>query len=75
MIDVNLVIDAAEAAGIELNCDITSAQNQRLTFEDLGLDSLDIFNLFLELENITGKGIPDDELDGFQTIADILEKY
>lgn len=49
--------------------------NQTLSFEELGLDSLDVFNLFLELETITGEAVPDEDVDSLQTIADILKYY
>ena len=68
-------MDAMNAAGISLESDISIEDNQNIGFEELGLDSLDLFNLFLELENITDRAVPDDEIDNFKTISDILTKY
>ncbi|MEZ9120647.1 acyl carrier protein [Vibrio cyclitrophicus] len=75
MLNIEVVVDAMNAAGISIDADVAVKENQGLIFEDLGLDSLDLFNLFLELENLTGKAIPDEEIDNFKTISDILNKY
>ncbi|AHI54104.1 putative acyl carrier protein [Spiroplasma sabaudiense Ar-1343] len=42
-------------------------------FKSLGLDSLDLMDLVVELEEKLGFTIPDDELPGIQTIGQ-LEK-
>ncbi|MEZ9836965.1 acyl carrier protein [Vibrio sp. 10N.261.52.C11] len=75
MLNIEVVVDAMNAAGISIDADVAIKENQDLIFEDLGLDSLDLFNLFLELENLTGKAVPDEEIDNFKTISDILNKY
>ncbi|GGK23942.1 acyl carrier protein [Aliivibrio fischeri] len=75
MLNIDVVIDAMDAAGISLDSDVTLKENQDIIFEDLGLDSLDLFNLFLELENLTDRAVPDEEVDNFKTISDILTKY
>ena len=40
-----------------------------------GIDSLDMFNVFLRLEEITGKKVPDDDVYDLDTIASILEYF
>jgi len=75
MLKIDVVMDAMNAAGISLESDISIKDNQNVLFEHLGLDSLDLFNLFLELENLTDRAIPDEEIDNFKTISDILTKY
>lgn len=40
--------------------------------EDLGLDSLDAVELSMEIENVTGKQIPDTEFANFKTVGDIF---
>lgn len=40
-------------------------------FSELGLDSLDVFNIFIELETLTGIQVPDDEIENLQTIDSI----
>ena len=43
-------------------------------FSDLGLDSLDIFNVLVELETLTGIEVPDSDVEKVQTI-DNLHAY
>lgn len=43
-------------------------------FTDLGLDSLDIYNVFVELEAQTGIQVPDSDFEKIQTI-DSLHAY
>ena len=40
-------------------------------FSDLGLDSLDVFNILVELETLTGIEVPDSDIEKVQTIDDI----
>ena len=40
-------------------------------FSDLGLDSLDVFNIFIELESQTGIQVPDSDIEKLQTIDNI----
>ncbi len=40
-------------------------------FYEMGLDSLDVFNVFVELESLTGIQVPDDDLEKLQTIDSI----
>lgn len=44
-------------------------------FQDLGLDSLDIFNLLLEVERVTGESVPDDKVMELNTINRLLEYH
>jgi acyl carrier protein len=73
MLTVEQITSAMEKADVQLDADLE--QNKDAIFGDLGLDSMDIFNLFLELETITGKVVPDEEIDNINTIDDILKFY
>lgn len=42
---------------------------------DAGIDSLDIFNVFLRFEEITGIEVSDEDVDNLKTINSILEFY
>ncbi len=42
--------------------------------EDLGADSLDLFELVMALEEATGVEIPSEELENVKTLGDV-EKY
>ena len=41
--------------------------------QDLGADSLDILQLLMRVEDEYGIVIPDQELAGFRTVADVVE--
>jgi acyl carrier protein len=73
MLKIDQIASAMEKARIQVEVDLE--QNKDATFEELGLDSLDVFNLFLELETITGKGVADEDIDSIGSIADILAFY
>lgn len=72
MITEQQVKDALIAA--DINVDI-SAIGPRDDLGDMGVDSLDFFNLFLELEDIGGKKIPDEQIDKLNTIEAIVQFY
>jgi acyl carrier protein len=46
-----------------------------VAFRDQGLDSLDMFNIFLELEAVTGSSIPDAHIELLQSINSIQEYF
>lgn len=73
MLTTKDIANAMEKAGVQIDVDLEQSKNS--TFADLGLDSMDIFNLFLELEAITDKAVPDEEIDNINTIGDVLEFY
>jgi acyl carrier protein len=64
--------EAILAAGINVDVDSLKPSDN---LSDAGIDSLDFFNLFLELETIGGKKIPDDQLDKMTTIDSIIKFY
>lgn len=72
MITEQQVKDAIIAAGIDTD---VSAIGPKDNLGDHGIDSLDFFNLFLELEDVGGKKIPDEDIDKMNTIAAIIQFY
>ncbi len=40
--------------------------------EDLGADSLDVVELLMQLEDETGKSIPDDKVTTIKTVGDLV---
>ena len=44
-------------------------------FVDLGMDSLDFFNVVAELQDITGREIPDEDIDRLRTIDGIIDYF
>ncbi|MFY8285230.1 phosphopantetheine-binding protein [Pseudoalteromonas sp. SSMSWG5] len=73
MLDLNVLNDSLKAAGVTLEVDVSNALEQ--PFEDVGVDSLDMFNLLLELETATGITIPDDELDKITNFKQLMDFY
>ena len=41
--------------------------------DDLGADSLDIVELLMQLEDSTGKTIPDDKVSEIKTVGDLVK--
>lgn len=41
--------------------------------DDLGADSLDVVELLMQLEDSTGKTIPDDKVGDIKTVGDLIE--
>tara|TARA_R110001606_G_C15403445_1_gene653645 strand:+ start:10258 stop:10482 length:225 start_codon:yes stop_codon:yes gene_type:complete len=72
MITEQQVKDAIIAAGIDAD---VSAIGPRDDLADHGIDSLDFFNLFLELEDVGGKKIPDEDIDKMNTVEAIIQFY
>lgn len=44
-------------------------------FKSLGIDSLDVFNVLVELEELTGKKVPDEDVEKLSTIGDLLDYF
>ncbi|MDC0010725.1 acyl carrier protein [Porticoccaceae bacterium] len=52
----------------------SSAINGNMTFEDMGMDSLDMFNFFSEIDGELGVDVPDEVFEQLTTLNK-LEKY
>lgn len=72
MITEQQVKDAIIAAGIDVD---VSAITRNDNLGEHGIDSLDFFNLFLELEDIGGKKVPDEDVDKMNSIDAIIQFY
>ena len=72
MITEQQVKDAIIAAGIDAD---VSTIGPKDNLGDHGVDSLDFFNLFLELEEIGGRQISDEDVDKMSTIEAIIQFY
>jgi len=72
MITEQQVKNAIIAAGIDADVN-TIGPNDNL--RDHGIDSLDFFNLLLELEYLGGKKVPDEEIDKMKTIEALIQYY
>lgn len=72
MITEQQVKDAIIAAGIDADVSTIGPTDN---LGDHGMDSLDFFNLFLELEDLGGKKVPDEDIDKMKTIESIIQFY
>ena len=63
---------ALQQAGVDAEIDTIEPTD---SFKKLGLDSLDLFNLFVELETITGIQIPDEDIEHLTSIKAVLEYH
>ena len=50
-----------------------SALRDEMTFDDAGIDSLDVFSIFLAIEETYGIKIPDEDLENINSIETIVE--
>ena len=57
----------------QLNCDASEITSETSFKDDLGADSLDLFELVMALEEEYGLEIPAEELSDVETVGDIIE--
>ena len=57
----------------QLNCEAESIQLETSFKEDLGADSLDLFELVMALEEEYGIEIPSEELESLTTVGAIID--
>lgn len=57
---------------VELNPENTSPDD---SLRSLGIDSLDVFNILVELEEITGRKVPDSDVEKLTSIKKIEEYF
>ncbi len=56
------------------NVDVSKIDpNTRLS--EYGIDSMDFFNIILELQELLGREIPDEHIDQVRTVASIQEYF
>lgn len=72
MIDISTIDAAMKAAAIEGSAfDL----DPEVSLAEQGLDSLDSFNLLLELQDITGVSVSDEEVEKLSTLSRIVEFF
>lgn len=57
----------------QLNCDGETITEETSFKDDLGADSLDLFELVMALEEEYGIEIPAEELSGLETVGSVIE--
>ena len=68
MLTVEQIRDAIAASGVQ--CDAQNVDVNQ-TFERLGFDSLDIYNIIIEVQSVAGREIPDQDIEKLTSIANI----
>lgn len=69
MITANKLIDIINTSGVDRELSISDSNS---SFEELGLDSLDVFNIMVQIQEEMGKDIPDEDVERLQSIQEIL---
>jgi acyl carrier protein len=57
----------------KLRIDPSKVKPESLLVEDLGADSLDVVEVVMKLEEEFGISIPDSDVEGIRTVADVVE--
>lgn len=70
MITREAIVDLMEKSGIDVDRKTMTFES---TFEDLGIDSLDAFNLFAEIEAVTGIDVPDEDFEDLDSVEAIFK--
>lgn len=66
----SVIVEVLEknVAGLQM-----SDESMQLTLTELGVDSLDVMLIFMEIQERTGVQVPEDQLDRLKTPAQIAE--
>ena len=62
----------AEMIAEQLNCDAAEMNADTSFKDDLGADSLDLFELVMALEEEYGTEIPSEDLENLTTVGDVI---
>lgn len=62
-----------EIVSAQLDIDAATISADTNLIEDLGVDSLDIVEMFMEVQDEFGVEIPDEDVDSIKTIGDMAE--
>ena len=69
MLSKTQIEEIMQNAGLAVDLQSPIPTNEE--FSELGLDSLDVFNIFIELESQAGIQVPDSDIEKLQTIDNI----
>ena len=68
MLTTEQIRQAIKAADVNVDA---SALPEDQSFRDAGLDSLDFYNIVVELQEMSGVTVPDEDIDRLETIASV----
>jgi len=69
MIDQNKIREILKQAGLEIN---PSEEDFGKAFQEIGLDSLDVFSFLSEIEMAVGISISDSDFEKINTLNDVI---
>jgi acyl carrier protein len=69
---VNIEEKVIEIIVKEMELDPAEVTPEKEFIEDLGLDSLDVMTLAMEMEEVFGIEIPDEDVEGIKTVQDVF---
>ncbi len=73
MMNVEKVVEAINRT-LNLSLDpVTTPQDDG--FKSLGIDSLDFFNVLVELESMTGRNVPDEDVEKLTSIRSLVDYF
>lgn len=72
LVTVEQIIEAIQKADTQIDLERLTP-SVKLT--DIGADSLDIMNIFVELDDIVDFMVPDDDMDGLDTVQAIKDYF
>ncbi len=74
MLTEQQVINVINNMGLDVNLDAENTSTDE-SFRSLGIDSLDVFNLLIEVETLTGRNVPDGDVEQLTSIKKIVKYY
>jgi len=72
MLTEEKVREAMREVGITVDIDSIPVDGK---FRDYGLDSLDVFNVLIEVQGMTGREVPDADVPKLDSIAAVLAYF
>lgn len=74
MLTEEKIIDVINELDLGFKLDPTNTPGDA-TLKSLGVDSLDVYNILIELENMTGQKVPDSDVEKLSTIKDLAAYF
>ncbi|MDU9404600.1 acyl carrier protein [Pseudomonas sp. zfem004] len=68
------VKELLKEAGVSVDVSTITDNDQSLR-EVYGLDSLDMFNVLLEIQAYTGREVPESDIEGLRTVNDFVAYF
>lgn len=72
MLDKKDIKKVFDEVGLNIDVDQVDAS---VPLNSVGVDSLDFFNVLVELEKLTGTTVPDEDVDKLSSIDDIIAYF